>query len=689
MNSFPYKDDQMEQADPLFMGRQQELALFHEVLGMTIGANLVNVYGTGGIGKSSLLHAFQRCCKQIGVREFLIEGHSSMQTPAAFCAQVLQLLGTSPEASVNSEDDIVNACIRQLNAVNETEQVVLLLDAYEYMESIDNWLREHFLVRLGKRLITVIAGRLPLSEAWYLSPEWRKRLLSLPLSELNFTEARQFCHVNGIHSESSIIQLWNETKGHPLMMAVAVIAMQHAAKDAIEEGALRAKNIDFLSYIVERWLREVPVQSDRTIVEAASTLRYFNQDSLSYVLGRELDTRGFRELIRYSFVYKTHHGWRVHDLLRSVVIQDLSSRSPKQYEHYLIRIVSYYYEQFTSRRRTNETTWFAGELMYYIGGPIPRAFLQGLGTMPRYFQPAAPSDFEAIRHYLQRREEEARDTEIQLYDPYSNRSFQYRQSAGQSRHSIMWVNLNELCEIGLDCFWILKDVNETIVGLAVIIPINRKSLDYLLQHPLSSAYFHGLEKCRLDAYAVPESTRSGWFIHTIDIADFENAQLHFSLAHLIISLVFSGEQIIVSPPPTSYYSDALESMLFEKTAHGAHTGYDGKTPSPTYILDTRGDKLLNYLEHMMKLAGIELITRKQPDVEKHEPKPMGNPEVILTERERQVAELLREGLTNAQIANRLHLSEITIKKHLNAMFQKLEVTNRTLLLSKLIELIWK
>lgn len=709
----PHSNPSYDQNEPMLLGRQQELTVFREVLSTTIGATIINVYGTGGIGKSSLLHAFQEYCSADGYRDIAIEGHSSIQTPSAFCSHILQTVGV-PSSPADHATDVVDTCIARLNNMIERQPVVLLLDAYECMDILDQWLREYFLVKLNKRLIIVIAGRLPLSEAWYLSPVWRKRLLSLPLSELSFTTVRQFCHENGIYNESSIIQLWNETKGHPLMMAVAVIATSHSTTEVMEEGAHRAKNMDFLSYIVERWLREVPGQNLRTIVEAASTLRYFNQDILSHVLDREMDTIDFRRLIRYSFVYKTSHGWRIHDLLRNAVIQDLSSRSPKQYERYLIRIVSYYYDRLTSGKRNNETTWFAGELVYYIGGPIPRAFLQGLNTVPRYFNDASDADFDAIKHYLQRRKEEARDTVIQLFDPYSSLSFQFTQTKEQSRHSTAWVDMNELRNFGMDCFRILRNALDEIVGLAVILPINRQTLEYLLDHPLSSAYFQGLGQAELASFSVPESTRSGWCIHTIDIADFENADLHFSIAHLIISLVFSGERIIVTPAPIPYFTITLESMLFKSAPHGYHTNYGGTTVSPTYILDTRGDKLLDYLDHMMKLAGIELIARNEPTTpyEEHNekeaaektedfrsdpnrdprPNPSPNPSpslLALSEREQQVAELLRDGLTNAQIASRLHLSQITIKKHLNAMFQKFEVTNRTMLLTKLMELFWR
>lgn len=50
---------------------------------------------------------------------------------------------------------------------------------------------------------------------------------------------------------------------------------------------------------------------------------------------------------------------------------------------------------------------------------------------------------------------------------------------------------------------------------------------------------------------------------------------------------------------------------------------------------------------------------------------------ILTSRQTEILDLIRQGYSNKLIASRLYLSETTVKAHLRTIFKKLKVTNRT------------
>ena len=49
----------------------------------------------------------------------------------------------------------------------------------------------------------------------------------------------------------------------------------------------------------------------------------------------------------------------------------------------------------------------------------------------------------------------------------------------------------------------------------------------------------------------------------------------------------------------------------------------------------------------------------------------------LTPTERKVAELVAEGMSNPEIAERMFITRATVKTHLSHIYRKLEVTNRT------------
>jgi two-component system response regulator DesR len=53
------------------------------------------------------------------------------------------------------------------------------------------------------------------------------------------------------------------------------------------------------------------------------------------------------------------------------------------------------------------------------------------------------------------------------------------------------------------------------------------------------------------------------------------------------------------------------------------------------------------------------------------------PAFVLTDREREVLELMASGATNREIAGSLYLSPNTVKEHTSGLFRKLDVRNRT------------
>lgn len=61
------------------------------------------------------------------------------------------------------------------------------------------------------------------------------------------------------------------------------------------------------------------------------------------------------------------------------------------------------------------------------------------------------------------------------------------------------------------------------------------------------------------------------------------------------------------------------------------------------------------------------------------------PGIDLTEREKEVLQLLVEGLTNPEIANRLYVSKSTVKFHVSSILSKLQVSSRTEAVAKALQ----
>ena len=57
---------------------------------------------------------------------------------------------------------------------------------------------------------------------------------------------------------------------------------------------------------------------------------------------------------------------------------------------------------------------------------------------------------------------------------------------------------------------------------------------------------------------------------------------------------------------------------------------------------------------------------------------------VMTDRERQIMSLVSEGLSNKEIGRRLNIADGTIEVHLHHIFQKLEISNRTVLAALVI-----
>ncbi|WP_370098793.1 LuxR C-terminal-related transcriptional regulator [Bradyrhizobium yuanmingense] len=99
------------------------------------------------------------------------------------------------------------------------------------------------------------------------------------------------------------------------------------------------------------------------------------------------------------------------------------------------------------------------------------------------------------------------------------------------------------------------------------------------------------------------------------------------------------------------------------------------------------DAIAKYVAPDAVLRSLRLMTKRSflersdlsPTVEKTDSSKIDNLLELLTPRERQIVRLVSQGMSNKEIAHQLNVSDGTVKVHLHNIFQKLEITNRTVL----------
>jgi DNA-binding CsgD family transcriptional regulator len=593
----------------------------------------------------------------------------------------------------------------------------MFVDAYEHMESMDQWLRDYFLKRLGGHIVIVLAGRYPLSEAWLLSSFWRRFVTRLPLTDLDFASVSSFAESMHVRSPDAIQQIWRYSRGHPLTMSLMafLLAQENSSFDETEPAGFET-----LAFIVNEWLREVPGEHLRPLIETACVLRRFNQESLSSVLNREMSAAEFYQLIRFSFVRKVDQGWAVHSLMRELVCRELLSRTPMQYEQLRAGALRYHYRRWLDARNKGDAAEQreAIELMNYIGDALIRAFMNWFELSPPHFETAQIGQLDELKSYVGKRMAEAADSLIDMYDPYSNQRFTFPLTAKESRYTVLHIDFDALFALGYDVVRLMRNSAGAIIGFAVIIPINRDTLPYLENAPRSKPYFGSLSPDMRARLETAPHTRAGWFIETIDTSDLGDASQQTAMGHLLHDLIFTGELLIESPAPTVYFVEAHKSLGFSIANHASHYNYDEDREAYTFVMDRQGGNALSYIHHMLRMTGQAHLIEADRNDEDHasapvaaaaaaavatEPLAVASPSQNetaakhltyadrimnrseLTQREKEVAMLLEQGCTNVEIAKALYLSEVTVKKHLRSMMGKFDASNRTQLLKRLLE----
>jgi hypothetical protein len=320
------KDILQQQRKKNFVGRQKEISFFENLLKeKEPSAHLVYVYGPGGQGKTTLLKQFADLCKvssipfiQLDCR--YIESHpnnfkQAFQSAAPFDG------GNDMMASIDAHE----------------ENVVLMIDTYEKLKPLDDWLRMEFLPELPGNVITVISGRAPLSTNWKTDPGWQSITKVFALQELSDEESTKFLSRRNIPDEQ-VHRIVDYTHGNPLALSI-VADMFGQRKDSRFDPL---DSPDIMKTLLEQFVQEVPSPAHKAALELCSLVYVTTEKLIEEVLGPQLAHELFNWLTTLTFIEKGPAGIYPHDLARDAIAGELHWRNPDWYRHLHIKTQQFF-----------------------------------------------------------------------------------------------------------------------------------------------------------------------------------------------------------------------------------------------------------------------------------------------------------------------------------------------------------
>jgi hypothetical protein len=300
-----------------FVGRQAEIEMFREAVETPSSEFvLLFVHGPGGIGKTALLESFVDIAEKAEASPVRLDLRAVDPSPPAFTAALARALGLS-----EGEDP--------LTAIANGPRRTLLLDTYETVAGLDDWLREAFLPKLRSDTLVVVAGRQRPGEAWSADPGWREVVRVLSLRNLAPPEGRAYLEAGGV-PEDLCGRAMKLTHGHPLALSLLVDVLSQSG-GAPPELLDLTEAPDVLPPLVQRFAAGAPSDRHREALQISAQAQFTTETLLRSALPGDDVPELFAWLRELSFVEECPLGVFPHDLARDVIDADLRWRDEDAY----------------------------------------------------------------------------------------------------------------------------------------------------------------------------------------------------------------------------------------------------------------------------------------------------------------------------------------------------------------------
>lgn len=320
------KDILQQQRKKNFVGRQQELDLFRSLLQQKAPvSHLLYIQGPGGQGKTTLLKQFADCCKEAGITAVFLDGRNIEPHPASF------------REALEKNNPFGHSKTVWSGMEASKNKVLLFIDSYEKLKPLDDWFRLEFLPELPDQVITVMAGRSPLSTPWRTDPGWYPISKIISLKELSAEESAQFLTHRQIPKDQ-VKRIVSYTHGNALALSI-VADMFDQRKDSRFDPL---DSPDVMKALMDQFIQEVPSPAHKAALELCSLVHVTTETLIEEVLGAQMAHELFNWLSSLTVTEKSPAGIYLHDIVRDTIASEMQWRNPEWHRH-LHRKVQHYF----------------------------------------------------------------------------------------------------------------------------------------------------------------------------------------------------------------------------------------------------------------------------------------------------------------------------------------------------------
>ena len=598
------------------VGRAEERARLTALLAPH-GPAAVFVHGPGGIGKTTLVTG---TLAALAVNCVSLDGrHMEPTVPGALAALGTALGGPPPQSATAAAEWIAAAGVD-----------VLVIDSFERLNLLDGWIRNELTRALPAGVTTLLVGRRGPNAAWRTAPGWRTLLGELVVGPLTAEDVDRLLAAHGIRGDDAV-RIRTFARGHPLAVVVAGEALARRPGLPLGSGAPP----EVVEELFAVMLDDLGPQ-ERAVAEAASILRRVTLPLLAAVADEPDVEQAWQTLRGLPFTVTTAAGVELSGLAAPVLLEALELRDPARVRTLRTRAARAILDSLAHGPNWESTA----DLLHLVQNPLIRNAHAPSGMLQHPAEQAHSEDHEEIVAIAGR--------------------FGGEESA---RLAERWWRARR------DTFAVARDADGGVAAFSVTATMD-DSAALASEDPLVQAIADHLRDDPMPPGAGAVVLRWALGRRHGERPTPEVATLVTDLKRTYLQLRATLRRVYTVVVDWPAAAPVLRVMGFDRVTEVAFGGSRFVLAcldfGPGGVDAWIGRHVL--AEHAGPVPAQPLGLGARAD------RP---PLFSLTAREQEVLALLAEGMTNAQLAEVLFISERTANRHISNIFTKLGVHNRT------------